>query len=254
MASLTSITHPSVASRSSCRVKPFELDAGILGRELPVDFGLKVVAATLPGGDLASHGLDAVDAPVQALADHDVDFDLGHVQPAAMLGRVDKLEAIPQRLGLLGGKRLIQRARRVRVQVVHDQRDALGVGIVRGDVLQEHSPVQFGSALRDLGQAPPGQRLAGHEHVAHPAALVFIVMALGPAGRRCNGLAGLANELAGRLIHAHHGALRIVGPAVDVEHLFHGGHEGCAGLRGNHPADFPPRLEFVFLSARRTVS
>lgn len=40
----------------------------ILGRELPVDFGLKVVAAAPPGSDLVSHGFDAVDAPAQALA------------------------------------------------------------------------------------------------------------------------------------------------------------------------------------------
>ena len=65
---------PSVASRASSRVKTFELDAGIFGRELPVDFGLQVVAAGLPGSDLGAHRLDAVDAPVQALADHDVDF------------------------------------------------------------------------------------------------------------------------------------------------------------------------------------
>ena len=53
---------------------------------MPVDFGPKVVAAGLPGSDFAAHGLDAVDAPVQALADHDVDLNLGRVQPAAVLG------------------------------------------------------------------------------------------------------------------------------------------------------------------------
>ena len=75
---------------------------------MPVDFGLKVVAAALPGSDLASHGLDVVDTPVQALAHHDVDLDLGHIEPTAVLRGVDELEAVPQRLGLLGGKRLVQ--------------------------------------------------------------------------------------------------------------------------------------------------
>ena len=83
---------------------------------MPVDFGLKVVAAALPGGDFASHRLDAVDAPVQALPHHDIDLDFGHIEPAAMLRGIDELEAVPQRLGLLGGKRLVQRAGGMRVQ------------------------------------------------------------------------------------------------------------------------------------------
>ena len=95
---------------------------------------MKVVAASLPGSDFASHRLDAVDAPAQALSHHDVDLDLSNVQPAAVLGGVDELEAIPQRLGLLGGKRLVQRAQRVRVQVVHDQRNTLRIGVACGDV------------------------------------------------------------------------------------------------------------------------
>ena len=96
--SIRSALASSVASRASSRVKPFELDARILGRELPVDFGLKVVAASLPGSDFADDSLNAVNAvnaPVQALADHDVDLNFCHVQPAAVPGGVDELEAIP---------------------------------------------------------------------------------------------------------------------------------------------------------------
>ena len=93
------------------------------------DFSKNVVATDLPGINLAAHGLDAVDAPVQALADHEVDLSLSHVQRAAVLGRVKKLEAVLQRFGLLGGKRLVQRARGVRVQVVHHRCDALGIKV-----------------------------------------------------------------------------------------------------------------------------
>jgi len=93
-----------------------ELDADVLGGELPVDLGLKVFAADLSGSDFAFDGLDAVDAPAQAQSYHDVDFDLGHAQPAAVFRGVDKLEPIPPRLGLFRDKRLIQRAQRVRVQ------------------------------------------------------------------------------------------------------------------------------------------
>ena len=103
------------------------------------------------------------------------------------------------------------------------------------------NPAQSSLVLRSvtLGQAPASQRLAGHEHVAHAAAFVLVVVALGPPGRRCKGFAGLANQLAGRLVHAHHGSPGIVGLAVDIEHLFHGSDEGGTRLRGNHPADQP---------------
>ena len=97
---------------------------------MPVDFGLKVVAAGLRGSDFAPDGLDAGDAPAQALAHHDIDLKFCHVQPAAVLRGIDELEAVPQCLGFLEGKRLVQRGQGMGVQVVHHQRDALGVGIV----------------------------------------------------------------------------------------------------------------------------
>ena len=92
---------------------------------------MNVVATDLPGINLAAHGLDTVDAPVQTLADYDVDhsLSLSHVQRAAVLGCVNKLEAVLQRFGLLGGKRLVQRARGVRIQVFHHRCDALGIKV-----------------------------------------------------------------------------------------------------------------------------
>ena len=50
-----------------------------------------------------------VDAAVEALADHDVEFDLGGIQPTAVLGGMDELEAIPERLGLGGFEGLVER-------------------------------------------------------------------------------------------------------------------------------------------------
>ena len=64
---------------------------------------------SLPGGHLAAHGVNVGDAPIQALAHHHIDLDLNHVEPAAMLGRVDELEPIPQRLGLLGREGFVAR-------------------------------------------------------------------------------------------------------------------------------------------------
>jgi len=54
--------------------KLFEFDAGTLGRELAVDFGLKAVAASPPGGGFTVHDLDVVDAPFQLLNHHNANF------------------------------------------------------------------------------------------------------------------------------------------------------------------------------------
>ncbi len=54
----------SVSSGLKCRIKPGQLDAGIVGGELPVDFGLKLISPSLPCSHLAAHGVDVVDAPV----------------------------------------------------------------------------------------------------------------------------------------------------------------------------------------------
>ena len=50
----------------------------------------------LPSGNLGAQNVNGVHASVQALADHNVEFDLGEVQPATVLGRADELEAVPQ--------------------------------------------------------------------------------------------------------------------------------------------------------------
>jgi len=47
---------------------------------------LDPVSRRLPSGDFGARGFNGVDAAVEALADHDVEFDLGHVQPTAALG------------------------------------------------------------------------------------------------------------------------------------------------------------------------
>ncbi len=59
-----------------------ELDAGIGGGEAPVDAGCRVVAGLLPGRDLSRKGRLIGNAPVQALAAQDVEFDLS--EPKAL--------------------------------------------------------------------------------------------------------------------------------------------------------------------------
>src|SRR5215213_1076700 len=67
-------------------------------------------------------------------------------------------------------------------------------------------------------------------------------------------LAPRPTELAGPLVEAHYGSLRIVGFLVEVQDLFHPPHELGIVLGWDHPLLDQVRLEFGFLSVLRTVS
>jgi hypothetical protein len=73
-------------SAVSCWVEVLELDAGVPGREPPVDPATGPVAGRLPRRDLPFQGRLIGQAAVQALLGQHGQLDLGHGQPAALLG------------------------------------------------------------------------------------------------------------------------------------------------------------------------
>jgi hypothetical protein len=105
-------------SALDCRVEVLELDSGILGRKAPVDATARSVAGRLPGRDLPPQRRLVGQPPIEALLGQHGKLDLGHVQPAAVLGGVVQLKPVGQSLGLGRLKRLIQRRRGVGVEVV----------------------------------------------------------------------------------------------------------------------------------------
>ena len=126
--------------------------------------------------------------------------------------------------------------------------------VLLGNALEKPGPVGPGAALGHFGDAPSCQGLGGHEHVAHLQAAVFVILARHLSGPCRQGLARLADQLPGRLVHADHWIVRVMGAAVHIQNLLHGGHEvGAPGWR-NHPSDAPPGLDSVFFRTRRTVS
>ena len=68
-------------------VSACELGASTLGCEHPIDLGARLVALFFPGGDFGDDAVFFVNAPVEALAAQDADFDFDHVQPTGVLGR-----------------------------------------------------------------------------------------------------------------------------------------------------------------------
>ena len=75
------------------RVGTPELLACALDGKHPVDTSALAIAPPLPVRDLGHEHRFVGDSAVEALPDHDPDFDLDHVEPAGVLGRVVEFEA-----------------------------------------------------------------------------------------------------------------------------------------------------------------
>jgi hypothetical protein len=122
-----------------------------------------------------------------------------------------QLQPVGQPPGLGRRERLIQRRRGVGVEVVLHQHDPLGVGIVDiQQVLDAVRPVDAGAPVADHDVAPAGKRLADQEQVAHPAALVLIILPGWPSWPYRAGRADLDKQLAAGLVQADLRAARIV--------------------------------------------
>ena len=99
--------HPSRPLRLIVWVKVAELDAGVVGGEVPVDLPLVGVGVVLPGGEFSVQGVEFADPAVEALPSQDGQFDLGDVEPGPVFGCVVDLQALGQRERLGGFKGLI---------------------------------------------------------------------------------------------------------------------------------------------------
>ena len=79
------------------------------------------------------------------------------------------------------------------VQIVHHQHDPVFVRVVLVHQLPDHPrPIDFGTPVRHFNPAPPLRRREQHEQVAHPVALVFVIVGPGRPRPRRAGLTGLA--------------------------------------------------------------
>lgn len=132
----------------------------------PVNLGLVRISVRLPYANLAAHLVNGINPANQALARHDADLRFGHVQPAAVLGRVHEFETIPKRFGLVRLKRLVQRTRTMGVQIVHHQGDGFGRRLSLCNIADKVCEIALDAPLGHLGHARSDQRLGRNEHVA----------------------------------------------------------------------------------------
>src|SRR5512135_1191119 len=240
---------------SSCWVKPAELDSSIRSSESPLHLDAPLVPLFLPRRHLSFQLLPRLDPTRQALPGQHRQLDLRHVQPAAMLRGVVDLQLLGDPPGPLRRERLVQRRQLVRVQVVHHQHHFLRLLVHLLDQPTHHlGEVHRRPTLGHLHRPPTEQRFADHEQVGRPVAGILVVEPLRLARLGRDRLGHLADQLLARLVEADQGALLVVGPVVDFQHVLHRADELGVGLRRDAPLLPQPGLDLVFFRASRTVS
>ena len=122
-----------------------------------------------------------------------------------------------------------------------------------GQILERVGVIDGRAPVRDLHAPPAFERREHHEQIGHAITLVFVVVTLRLSRRGRDRRARLGDALLRRFIEAYEGALGIVRPLVDFQHVFHVGDEGGAGLGRDHPLLLAMGLEKVFLSVRPIV-
>jgi hypothetical protein len=88
------------------------------------------------------------------------------------------------------------------------------------------------------------------EQVPERTLVVLAAVAAGPRGKR---IAGVAEELVGLLVHAHHRTCRVIGAGVDGQDVFHPGRELRIRPWWDGPALLQMRTQFRFFNTRPIV-
>lgn len=120
-----------------------------------------------------------------------------------MFGRMDYLDAIDDPACLVRRERFIERAKTVRVKIVHHKRDSFRAGEVNIHELPNFmSPIDSRSLVGHCDMPPAGQRFGEGEDVCRPVPLVFAVVALGSPRSGFQWRSYLDGQLFAQLIHA----------------------------------------------------
>ena len=216
--------------------------------KLPVNFCLRRVASRCHCGQFTLARSCGGNPPRPTLPRQDAEFELGHVQPPARLGRVVKCHLLtpPGRCG--GRQGLRARAGVMGVEVIHTHANPCGLGILFS-AQPFHLPceVRPGALGGDLHVAPARLGRTDEEDVPRPLAVIFLLIARPVTGARWPGAAGFPNPLFSGLVERDRGPGRSIGLGIQGQDLCQGGHKLPAHLRQT-PRLVRPGVQRVFLS------
>src|SRR5260221_6406548 len=110
-----------------------------------------------------------------------------------------------------------------------------------------------GTPVGDADMPPTDQRFKAHEQIGRSVTLVLGIVASYLTGLRQTGRANLINKLLATFVKADDRFQPVVRLFINSQHIFHGGHECCAGFR-NTPFLYLPGFDLIFFNVWRTVS
>src|SRR5262249_8176896 len=212
------------------------------------DSSLLCVALVFPGRNFTRERDFVWDAAIETLLLEDTQLDLGHAQPAPMLGGVMQLELSSDPPCLSRLERFIERRDLMRIEIVQHDANPRGFGIACvNQPLHGMGKVHLGALLRYLHMPPASLRFDKEKEIPGAIAFVFAIIALWPPWLSRQREAGLLDQLLGRFIKVDLGTLRIIRLRVDLQHVFHRSNKLCTDL-WDAPLLLPPRLEGTFFS------
>ncbi|SDZ24320.1 hypothetical protein SAMN05421754_11262 [Nitrosomonas sp. Nm58] len=135
------------------------------------------ITPLLPGIHLSSERVAVVPASIQTLPIKDADLDLRHVEPAGVFRGVVEYDAAQQRLCLLNTKRFLETTTKVGVEVIHDQVNAVRLGVhLLKQVPDKGDEVSLGALRCDDDRARTPFGFDCHEQVTCSSANILVIV------------------------------------------------------------------------------
>ena len=231
-----------------------KLTVCILSSEVPFNGASLCVSRLLPCIDFGLQGMAIGDASIQALAAEDANFDLRHVEPARVFGRVVKLDAAQELAGRSLTQHIIETFPEMGVEIVQHQMYAACPGIDTGEqFFNERDEVGFPPMRSDRDDSHSSLGFNCYKQVGRAIAHVLVVLFSGAMRSHGQWHAAVVDELQALLIDTDHRFRARHRSRVQLKQRVH----ALAVLVAQY-ADAPhqpaPGLEIVFFNMRRTVS
>jgi hypothetical protein len=201
-----------------------------------------------PGQDF-SFGCGLIREPsIQALGGERGELNLGHVQPTPFLGRIVELKALGPGKRSRRRQYLIERAGRMRIQIILDQPDAVNSRIMQAqEVLQKVRIIDRSASRPGLHVAKPSVGLERQQDTAGAVALIFIIHAPGLSRLHGERDQDIAQQLTRTLIITEQRRAGVIRAGVLIKDIFQVP-EILAGNLPEAPAPIQPGFEGIFLT------
>jgi len=179
--------------------------------------GMRLVPLGVPRLNLVEERGRGRDTAPQALTAQMAEFDLGHVEPTAMLGRRMDLSFIRDSLRFRGITCFRKRGFRVGMQMVHHEANLRPMGsMLLNKCLDKVRPITCCPLRSDFGISLTSSWLKSNKNVCRSISLILCVIPQGFSRRSGERNTDFLNQLGGHFVHTYLGTLRTIRLFIDI--------------------------------------